>query len=130
MQKIFKNKQGFTLIELMIVVAIIGILAAIAIPNFMSYQCKAKQSEAKSALGDIRTMQEVYFAEHDSYQSLDDIGWSINSTEARYNYTMNTTGNSFEAQATADIDNDGTDDDDVWTIDDDGDLENNTNDCS
>jgi len=48
-----KGNQGFTLIELMIVVAIIGVLAAIAIPNFLRYQAKAKQAEAKLALGDI-----------------------------------------------------------------------------
>src|SRR6266540_171719 len=50
-----KGQQGFTLIELMIVVAIIGILAAIAIPNFLTYQARAKQSEVKLALGDIFT---------------------------------------------------------------------------
>ena len=126
MQKL-TNQKGFTLIELMIVVAIIGILAAIAIPNFMNYQCKAKQSEAKSALGDIRTMQEAYFAEHDGFGTLDNVGWSINTTEARYSYTMNTTGATFVAEASGDIDADGTDDE--WTIDDEGDLNNTVNDC-
>jgi len=62
-----KGNKGFTLIELMIVVAIIGILAAIAIPNFMTYQAKAKQSEAKVGLGGIFTTAVSYFAENSSY---------------------------------------------------------------
>ena len=62
-----KNQKGFTLIELMIVVAIIGILAAIAIPNFMTFRLKAKTSEAKSNLGSIRTCEEAYKAERDVY---------------------------------------------------------------
>src|SRR2546422_9058413 len=53
-----KGPEGFTLIELMIVVAIIGILAAVAILNFMRYQAKAKQAEAKIGLGGIWTRSE------------------------------------------------------------------------
>jgi prepilin-type N-terminal cleavage/methylation domain-containing protein len=50
-----KDRQGFTLIELMIVVAIIGILSVISIPNFLMFQAKARQAEAKAALGAIFT---------------------------------------------------------------------------
>ena len=58
-----RNRKGFTLVELMIVVAIIGILAAIAIPNFLNFRLKAKTSEAKSNLGAIRSTEVAYFAE-------------------------------------------------------------------
>lgn len=57
MMKSLRSNKGFTLIELMIVVAIIGILAAIAIPNFLQYQLKSKQSEAKVNLGAIMTSE-------------------------------------------------------------------------
>lgn len=63
LRKQLENQQGFTLIELMIVVAIIGILAAIAIPNFLQYQAKSKQSEAKVGLGAIFTTAVAYSAE-------------------------------------------------------------------
>jgi type IV pilus assembly protein PilA len=62
-----KTKKGFTLIELMIVVAIIGILAAIAIPNFLRFQLKAKTSEGKVNLAAIRTAEESYLAEYGQY---------------------------------------------------------------
>ena len=65
----FKGQKGFTLIELMIVVAIIGILAAIAIPNFVAYQAKSKQSEAKVSLGAIFTSAVAFQAESQNPQS-------------------------------------------------------------
>jgi type IV pilus assembly protein PilA len=60
-------KRGFTLIELMIVVAIIGILAAIAIPNFLKFQAKSKQSEAKGNLKSLFTAERSMYQEHDKY---------------------------------------------------------------
>src|SRR3954463_12489590 len=62
-------QKGFTLIELMIVVAIIGILAAIAIPNFIKFQAKSKQSEAKTNLKSIYTSEKAYFGEKDNYST-------------------------------------------------------------
>lgn len=64
-----KSGVGFTLIELMIVVAIIGLLAAIAIPNYMRFQLKTKSSEAKTNLAAIRTAEESYFSEFGRYIS-------------------------------------------------------------
>jgi len=62
-----KSNKGFTLIELMIVVAIIGILAAIAIPNFLRFQLKSKSSEGKVNIAAIRTAEESYIAEFGVY---------------------------------------------------------------
>ncbi|MFO8058317.1 MAG: prepilin-type N-terminal cleavage/methylation domain-containing protein [bacterium] len=62
-----KNRKGFTLIELMIVVAIIGILAALAIPDFMKMLAKSKQSEAKTNLGSIFNLMTAYHGEHSTY---------------------------------------------------------------
>jgi len=61
------NRKGFTLIELMIVVAIIGILAAIAIPNFLAMQLRAKRAELPSNLDGIRTAEKAYHAEWDGF---------------------------------------------------------------
>ena len=66
-----QNRKGFTLIELMIVVAIIGILAAVAIPGFMTYIKNSKTSEAKTNLDSIRKGALTYFeAEHYSPDGL------------------------------------------------------------
>lgn len=67
MLQMTKKESGFTLIELMIVVAIIGILAAIAIPQFASYRVKAFNSAAKADLHSAQTTFEVYFNDNNVY---------------------------------------------------------------
>jgi len=69
MTNISNKEKGFTLIELMIVVAIIGILAAIAIPQFSNYRTKAFNSAAVSDLHTARLAEEAVFADYQSYGS-------------------------------------------------------------
>ncbi|HEY5997186.1 MAG TPA: prepilin-type N-terminal cleavage/methylation domain-containing protein, partial [Candidatus Deferrimicrobiaceae bacterium] len=82
-----KSKKGFTLIELMIVVAIIGILAAIAIPNFLKFQAKSKTSEARTNLGAIFTGETAFFGEANRFDGFDVIGWKPTGTP-KYHYTL------------------------------------------
>ena len=82
------KKKGFTLIELMIVVAIIGILAAIAIPNFVRFQARSKQSEAKTNLKALFTAQKSYYGEKDKYETDGStIGWAPEQGN-RYMYVI------------------------------------------
>jgi len=103
MQKVSK---GFTLIELMVVVAIIGILAAIAVPNFVKFQCRSKQSEARGNLKAMYVAQESYKAEYDSYGDVaaidgqaaaqtatNEIGFVPKGNRLRYIYSAADDGN-------------------------------------
>jgi type IV pilus assembly protein PilA len=74
----------------MIVVAIIGILAAIAIPNFLRFQAKSKQSEAKTNLGGIFTAETSWFAENNLFADLGSISWAPVGSSVRYKYTLGT----------------------------------------
>lgn len=80
-----QKHRGFTFIELMLVVTIIGILAAIAIPKFLTYQCKTKQVEARKGLGALAKMQATYFAENEEYAAdIDVLGFSMLASEGGY----------------------------------------------
>ncbi len=125
-----KSNKGFTLIELMIVVAIIGILAAIAIPNFLRFQLKSKSSEGKVNIAAIRTAEESYLAEFGNYvaadasplavpgatkdtfadqgaagENFDTLGWSPEG-QVFFQYAVAGSGSAYTISAAADIDAD------------------------
>jgi type IV pilus assembly protein PilA len=65
--KSLKRQDGFTLVELMVVVAIIGLLSSVAIPNFKKYQAKSKISEAKLQLSSLYTAEAAFFSDYNIY---------------------------------------------------------------
>ena len=136
-----RREKGFSLVELMIVVAIIAILAAIAIPSFMRFAMKSKTSESYGNLNAIKTCQESYKAENDVYITcgetpdmtagatgqLKDWDDGVNTGPAefdatgfvpdgqvRYYYEVTGTATTFVATASGDLDDD--DADAVYTL--------------
>jgi type IV pilus assembly protein PilA len=81
------KKRGFTLIELMIVVAIIGLLAAIAIPNFIKFQARSKVSEVRANLKGMYTAQKGYYQNQDTFNSFDAVGYQPERGN-RYQYSI------------------------------------------
>jgi len=137
LSKFHRSRKGFTLIELMIVVVIIGILAALAIPRFMRATTKSKQSEAKQILKQVYVMQRAYKQENDTYccngqsasagGAIATLGIDVMDA-ARYTYSIVSDSTSFTATATGNLDDDATND--TWTIDDAGDLQCTSNDAT
>ena len=99
--KTLKNHSGFTLIELMIVIVIIGILASIAIPKFMGATDKAKLVEFKPVLQQAVTLYNAYYQENDTYKTPtgdisngnSDIGFDLPSGQSRFDYSSKESDN-------------------------------------
>lgn len=101
------NKQsGFTLIELMIVVAIIGILASISYPNYRDYVLRSEESLAKTSLVELSVNLERYFSENNSYEDADtSLVFSstvpANSSNVTHNITLAVTNSGSQYTLTA-----------------------------
>jgi type IV pilus assembly protein PilE len=78
------HAQGFTLIELMIVVAIIAILAAIAVPAYSDYILRARLTEATRNLGQMRVRAEQFFLDNRTYAGMEAVGCTAPTGTARY----------------------------------------------
>ena len=123
-----KRFHGFSLMEVMIVVVIIGILAALAYPNLEKYLKRARQTEAKTNLSAIYTAQKIYFTLHQSYtKDINELDLSL--AQGLYTSTIQDASTStFKAQAEGNIDDDAVLD--TWTIEQDKNLFNTIDDVT
>ena len=127
--KFYCCNKGLTLIELLIVIAIIGILAAVAVPTYTGYMVRARRADAKTILEQVRAAQEMWRGEHGSYAVNDGGGDAVDKLintmgvpegpVGDYNWSFSVLGsNVFTAQAVPFTDRQ--DDDGNLTIDQDG----------
>jgi len=81
-----KKRTGFTLLEMMIVVVILGILSAVALPMYSNYVKKSRTAEAKVALGDLRVAQRAYYDIRQKYATtLEDLHWKLDGATSGTN---------------------------------------------
>jgi prepilin-type N-terminal cleavage/methylation domain-containing protein len=122
-----KKKSGFTLIEMLVTMAVMSAIAVIALPQYSRYVAKARQPDAQGQLMAIRQAQEIYKLQYGTYTTATGglSGWQ--NTVGKYTFAITAaTATTFGASATGNIDGDATLD--VWTIDQDSTLLNTTND--
>ena len=98
-----KQQTGFTLIELMIVVAIVGIIGAIAFPSYDSYMKKSRRADAKVGMAKIADRQERYYIANNTYTTtITDLGFTDNQSEnGYYTFALSTTNASANYTITA-----------------------------
>ena len=123
-------RQGFSLLEVMIVVVIIGILATLAYPSLEGYLQRSKQTEAKVGLSAVYTAQKIYFAINQTYaDSLSNLDVQLETGgSSRYSITLTGSSSSFTATAKGNLDDDAVLD--VWTIDQNKTLQNTVSDIT
>ena len=73
MMKLIKNQKGFTLIEVLLIVVILGIIAAIAVPRLMSSKAEAQMTSCRANVANINTAIEKYFFDHNAYPATLDV---------------------------------------------------------
>lgn len=83
-----QRQSGFTLVELMIVVVIVGILASVAYPGFQEYLRRAKRAEARNMIVQMATQQERYYSNNNNYGTLTDLGFAATTKSENDNYVM------------------------------------------
>lgn len=98
------DPPGFTLVEIMVAVAILAILAAIAIPNFFRFMAKARQTEALTALSGIYVAEAAFLGEFSRYGSFSEIGFGTAGTDTRYSYRSPALGGAGGSTGTAGVD--------------------------
>lgn len=100
--QIRKNMRGVTLIELMIVVVVVSILAAVAYPNYQEFTARAKRNEARAALLRLATNQERFYLNNNTFTStLSDVGFASSITETGYYQLAITSADASNFTATA-----------------------------